>query len=202
MKKILFSGLVLILLLISACGNNIQDNQDNNTQDNIDAETGCTTDYNPICGEDGLTYQNSCYSSLRDVGVDHIGVCEYSVCSFNGQDHYMMNNMLYNEDDRGRPYINILYGTFYLQPDGEGWVYVRAINKESSYYSNRMLEYEQGITESGKEITCENTTEMPDYLKEFLKTHGKILQLKIDSYEETEEASVVNENVEITDEEA
>lgn len=191
----LFSLLFTVLFLLGGCGEETPTTEDNTTTtDSIDTTTGCSLDYIPICGEDGLTYQNSCFSSLRDVAVQHTGVCEYTVCSFNGQDHYIMDNMLYYEDNLTRPYINVLYGTFMLQSDGDGWTYVRAINKESSYYTNRMLEYDAGVTESGNEISCNTVTEMPEHLKEFLKTHGKILELKIQSYKEQEANASVEVN--------
>ena len=104
-----------------------------------------------------------------------------------------MDNMLYYEDDRGRPYIAVLYGMFNLQADGDGWTYVRAINKDASYYVNRMLEYDLGVTESGNAITCSESEEAPEQLKDFLKTHGKIIELKIQGYEEANET--VAENV-------
>lgn len=103
-----------------------------------------------------------------------------------------MNNMLYYEDDRARPYIAVLYGMFNLQADGDGWTYVKAINKESSYYTNRIAEYDLGVTESGNEITCTETQEAPEQLKDFLKTHGKIIELQIQSYEEANETVVEN----------
>ena len=192
MKNKLFLLIFSLLLLVVGCGSDDGTDTEQNTT-TTDSETGCTLDYNPICGDDGLTYQNSCFSSLRDVGVAHTGVCSYNVCSFNGQDHYIMDNMLYYEDDRGRPYIAVLYGMFNLQADGDGWTYVRAINKGASYYVNRMLEYDLGVTESGNEITCSETEEAPEQLKEFLKTHGKIIELKIQSYEELENATVAED---------
>ena len=187
-----FIFLLALFLLLASCGKNQTTEEQQNTTSTIDPETGCSLEYIPICGEDGLTYQNTCFSSLRNVGATHIGVCEYTICSFNGQEHYVMNNMLYYEDDQSRPYVNVLYGTFRLQEDGDGWTYLRAINKDSSYYTNRMLEYDAGITESGNPITCETTTELPDNLKEFLKTHGKILELKLESYKDIENITTPN----------
>ena len=180
MKHILTIMCILALVFAAGCGQEQQpvEEQTNETTE----EMVCTMEYAPICGEDGLTYQNSCFSSLRNIGVEHLGECEYTACSFNGQEHYMMNNMMYYEDNLNRPYINVLYGTFRLQADEDGWAYVKAINKESSYYSNRMIEYQQNITESGNPIACKTTTDAPEQLKEFLKTHGKILELKIEGY--------------------
>ncbi len=181
-------GLFFLFLFLAGCGSETE-NEESASQDisqntTVDSETSCSTEYIPICGTDGLTYQNSCYSSLRDIGVKSLGECEYTICSFNDVNHYVMNNMLYYEDDKGRPYIEVLYGTFYQQSDGEGWIYHRAINKESSYYFNRIAEYLVGMTESGATIPCETTTELQPALKEFLKTHGKILKLKIEGSNE------------------
>lgn len=181
MKKALLGWIffIALFLFLAGCGKDQTTENTEETDSTLDPETGCDLEYAPICGEDGLTYQNTCFSSLRNVAAVHTGVCEYTLCSFNGQPHYILNNVLYYEDNMTRPYINVLYGTFRLQEDKDGWTYIRAINKESSYYSNRMLEYEAMVTESGNTITCETTTEIPDDLKEFLKTHGKILELEI-----------------------
>lgn len=203
MKRYVIALLIAVLLLVVACTPEAEEVEEEvELPPESEFEVECPTAYNPICGEDGLTYQNSCFSSNRDVGVAYVGVCEYDVCAFNGQDHYLLNNMLYYEDNLGRPYINLLYGTFRLQADGEGWTYVKAINKNASYYTNRMLEYDNGVTESGNEIVCRSTTDMPEQLKEFLKTHGHILELKIESYKEQGDIveTVQEEAVEVTEE--
>ncbi len=182
MRKTLLIIALCIFLVVAGCGQQTTDQTNTTTNTSTgatDSSTGCPLDYNPICGEDGLTYQNTCFSSLRNIGVEHLGACSYEVCSFNGQDHYVLPNILYYEDNKDRPYIEILYGTFRLQEDGEGWTFVRAINTGVSYYYNRMLEYDSKMTESGNAVTCTNTTEAPEHLKEFLKTHGKIVTMII-----------------------
>lgn len=184
MRYLLTILCILALLFAAGCSQEQEPTEQQNPE--TVEESLCTMEYNPICGEDGLTYQNSCFSSLRNIGVEYVGECEYTLCTFNGQEHYIMNNMMYHEDNITRPYISVLYGSFTAQDDAEGWTYIKSINPESSYYSNRMIEYQQNITESGNAITCRATTEMPEQLKEFLKTHGKILQLKIKGYNITE----------------
>lgn len=187
MKKITFLTLLTLFLVLASCGqqNTTPDSSTTNSNTSaVDSASGCSLDYNPICGEDGLTYQNTCFSSLRSIGVEHLGACSYEVCSFNDQDHYVLANMFYHVDDRSRPYIEIIYGTFRLQEDKDGWTFIRAINTGVSYYYNRMLEYDAKITESGNTVTCSNTTEAPDTLKEFLKTHGKILTMMVEGSEE------------------
>ncbi len=182
-RQTLYVMLLIILLLTFGCNKSLE-----TTDTAVDSETNCPLDENTICGEDGLTYVNSCYSSLRNVAVKYIGACNYEVCSFNGQNHYILNNMFYYEDNRKRPYIEVMYGTFW-QNDNGGWTYKKAINKDVAYYANRLAEYEAGITESGNDVLCTTTTEAPDKLKEFLKTHGKILELKL-----KEETTSLNES--------
>jgi hypothetical protein len=184
-KVCIISLLLLILLVLGAC-DIITGNVDTAyTDDDIDPDTGCSLEEDIICGDDGLTYVNSCFSSERGVGVDHLGACEYEVCQVGGQDHYFLDNIVYYEDDRERPYIEVLYGTFYINENG-GWTYIKAINTESSYYANRMSEYLAGVSEKGVEITCETTDDIPDGLKEYLITHGKMLDLKIEGWTDDE----------------
>ncbi|KAG7154100.1 four-domain proteases inhibitor-like [Homarus americanus] len=47
-----------------------------------DCDDGCTDEWNPVCGTDGLTYSNLCYLELADclsdadIKIDHQGECD------------------------------------------------------------------------------------------------------------------------------
>jgi len=41
-----------------------------------DQEFVCTAEYDPVCGVDGVTYENSCLLRQRGVAMQHQGSCE------------------------------------------------------------------------------------------------------------------------------
>jgi hypothetical protein len=42
----------------------------------------CPEMYEPVCGVNGQTYQNSCYAACDGVAIDHDGVCIISGCTY------------------------------------------------------------------------------------------------------------------------
>ena len=65
--------LVTSMLIISGCSNGIQDN-DTFTDCPEDAGTFCVQVYDPVCGDDGKTYSNSC-TACQNVEKYRAGEC-------------------------------------------------------------------------------------------------------------------------------
>lgn len=45
------------------------------SKEDINIFTACGTEYEPICGQDGITYTNSCLAQIQGIVISHEGAC-------------------------------------------------------------------------------------------------------------------------------
>ena len=62
-----------LILGVSACSAS-QSSTDNHTS-SVTSALSCTAKFNPVCGNDGRTYGNSCYAKLNGVNSNSEGKC-------------------------------------------------------------------------------------------------------------------------------
>lgn len=61
MKKIMLTGLVVMACYLQSIAV---------------AQEVCSLEYEPVCGNDGVTYNNACTASAQDVEIDYAGTCQ------------------------------------------------------------------------------------------------------------------------------
>ena len=83
MKKIMLTGLILLIIIASGCLNNTVSVEENiDTKEVVDDGSkitdttvrACTADWRPVCGVDGVTYGNKCMAA--DVEIAFEGECK------------------------------------------------------------------------------------------------------------------------------
>ena len=217
MKKI-FTIIVLLLLFTFTVGcNNTIDDDKTRPGDNETTETDpcdfCLANYIPVCGQDGITYDNSCKASCQNIELAHDGKCEaditycgengecpegmvcdkgmcetyypVTICDLSGQETWVKAQLLYYSDVFDREYIYMPAGYYTRKEDNSGWMYRNHLDSDSNYYTKTMDTISTGVMINGQEVTCELTEEdLPEGFQTFLDTHPIKFEESISTTEE------------------
>lgn len=203
MKKY-FAILMLAVLLLTGCPSDGIDDKTRTGENetNTTEVCYCLANYIPVCGQDGITYDNSCKAECEGVEVAHDGLCEDDIdycgedgecpegmscsengiceeyfpvtkCDINGQETWAKGQFMYYEDYFDREYLYISAGYYIRKEDKSGWLFRHHVDTDSNHYTKTMDAMVTGVTYWGEEIVCEETEEdLPEGFQTFLDTHN------------------------------